>query len=66
MKRMTFKILFVVKASRVAKSGKTPVFLRVTVNGQRSEISISLKINPKNWNAVDLRRPQASASFEQQ
>lgn len=55
MKRMTFKILFFVKASRVTKDGKSPVFLRVTVNGQRCETSISLKIKPENWNAIAER-----------
>lgn len=52
---MTFKILFVVKASRVTRDGKTPIFLRVTVNGQRSEISISLKISPEKWNSIAER-----------
>lgn len=55
MKRMTFKILFVVKASRVTRDGKSPVFLRVTVNGQRCETSISLKVNPEKWNSVSER-----------
>lgn len=55
MKRMTFKILFVVKASRVTRDGKTPVFLRVTVNGQRCETSIALKVNPQKWNTVAER-----------
>lgn len=55
MKRMTFKILFFVKASRVTKDGKSPVFLRVTVNGQRCETSISLKVKPENWNAIAER-----------
>jgi hypothetical protein len=55
MKRMTFKILFVVKASRVTRDGKTPVFLRVTVNEQRCETSITLKVNPEKWNAVAER-----------
>jgi len=52
MKRMTFKILFVVKASRVAKDGKSTVYLRVTVNGQRCETSVSLRVDFKKWNTV--------------
>jgi len=52
MKRMTFKILFVVKASRVARDGKSPVYLRVTVNGLRCETSISLRVDFKKWNTV--------------
>ncbi len=52
MKRVTFKILFVVKQSRTHKNGYTPVYLRVTVNGQRSEISVNLKVKPANWNTI--------------
>ena len=52
---MTFKILFVTKQSRVTRSGETPVFLRVTVNGQRCETSISLKVKPDKWNSVAER-----------
>jgi hypothetical protein len=52
MKRVTFKILFIVKQSRVDKKGNTPVFLRVTVNRLRSEISINLKVKAENWNVV--------------
>ena len=40
MKRITFNVLFISKQSRVDKNGKTPVFLRVTVNGLRSEVSV--------------------------
>lgn len=52
MKRVTFKILFVVKLSRTNKSGYTPVYLRVTVNGLREEVSINLKVKAENWNVV--------------
>jgi hypothetical protein len=46
MERVTFKILFYVKKTRVAKNGEVPVMLRVTVNGQRAETSVNLKVNP--------------------
>jgi integrase len=52
MERVTFKTLFYVKKTRVAKNGEVPVMLRVTVNGLRAETSINLKVNPKFWNAV--------------
>ena len=55
MKRMTFKILFVAKQSRVTKSGEISVLLRVTVNGERSEGSINLKVKPEKWNTVAER-----------
>lgn len=52
MERVTFKILFYVKKTRIAKNGEVPVMLRVTVNGLRAETSVNLKVNPKSWNAV--------------
>ena len=48
MKRNTFEICFYI----LAKDGQTPILLRVTVNGRRSVISVNLKVNPQNWNAV--------------
>ncbi|MDR2890805.1 MAG: site-specific integrase, partial [Alistipes sp.] len=52
MERVTFKTLFYIKKTRVAKNGEVPVMLRVTVNGLRAETSVNLKVNPKFWNAV--------------
>ncbi len=52
MERNTFKTLFYIKKTRVAKDGQVPVMLRITVNGLRAETSVNLKVNPKLWNAV--------------
>ena len=52
MERVTFKILFYIKKTRIAKNGEVPVMLRVTVNGLRAETSVNLKVNPKFWNAI--------------
>ncbi|MCC8089187.1 MAG: site-specific integrase [Rikenellaceae bacterium] len=52
MKRTTFKICFYIQKSRIAKDGQVPILLRVTINGLRSVVSVNLKVNPDNWNAV--------------
>ncbi len=52
MKRKTFKILFFVKKSRVAKNGEVPVLLRVTVDGQRVEASVNLKTDLNSWSDI--------------
>ena len=52
MRRTTFKILFYIQKTRIAKDGQAPILLRVTVNGQRVVLSVNLKVNPKNWSAV--------------
>lgn len=50
----TFSILFWLKQSR-AKNGEAPLYARITVNGQRAEISLKRKIKTTNWNATKNR-----------
>lgn len=50
MKRSTFKILFAVKPSRVSINGEYPVFMRITVNGQRIETTLTLTVDIHKWN----------------
>jgi len=45
----TFGTIFVLKKQK-AKGEKYPIYLRITVNGRRSEISIKRFINEENWN----------------
>jgi site-specific recombinase XerD len=40
---------FYVKESRKEKTSLAPIYLRITVNGERAEISIDRKINPEDW-----------------
>ena len=68
MKRVTFKILFFVKKTRIAKNGEVPILLRVTVNGFRADTSINLKINPDLWNSVagkSIGKDRTSAELNQ-
>jgi integrase/recombinase XerD len=46
----TFSILFWLKQSK-AKNGEAPLYARLTVNGQRAEISLKRKIKIANWNS---------------
>ena len=50
--KKTFKILFFVKRTRIAKNGEIPVQLKVTVNRERVEVSINLTVDPGHWNAA--------------
>jgi site-specific recombinase XerD len=47
----TFSILFYPKQSDVDKEGNSPIYMRITVNGKRSELSIQRKINIENWHS---------------
>ena len=46
----TFSILFYLQRNKVTKDGKAPIYLRITVNGKRSQISIKRKISINKWN----------------
>ena len=47
----TFSVLFYPKQSDVDRDGKSPIYMRITVNGKRSEVSIQRKIEISNWNS---------------
>ncbi len=47
----SFSMLFYLKGKHLEKSVKVPIYLRLTVNGKRSELSISRKIEPIKWHA---------------
>ncbi|WP_372758109.1 site-specific integrase [Mariniflexile sp.] len=46
----TFSIIFYPKQSDVDKEGKSPIYMRITVNGKRCELSVQRKIEISNWN----------------
>ena len=47
--RNTFKILFYVRKNQVNKEGKAGVMVRITVNGETSQFSSKLDIEPAMW-----------------
>ncbi len=46
----TFSILFYPKRNDVDKEGKVPIYMRITVGGKRSELSIQRKVDIDQWN----------------
>lgn len=47
----TFSLLFYLQRNKVTKDGKAPIYLRITVNGKRSQISTHRKIIASKWNS---------------
>lgn len=47
----TFKILFIVRKSRIDREGLTPVVIRVTIDGEALEFSSKIRIHPGLWDA---------------
>ncbi len=50
-----FSILFYPKRKGKNKNRKVSIYLRITVNGKRCEISINRKIDPAKWNSISGR-----------
>jgi site-specific recombinase XerD len=48
-------IHFYVKESWKDKNGFAPIYLRITVNGERAEFSTNRKVNPELWDKVSQR-----------
>jgi site-specific recombinase XerD len=46
----TFSILFYPRGNNLDKNGRAPIYLRITVDGKRSELSIKRKIILSRWN----------------
>ena len=44
-----FSFIFYIKRSKVDKNGHANVYLRITVNGKRAELSISKKVDVNKW-----------------
>ncbi len=45
----TFRILFYIKKTKKLKNGQAPIFMRITTNGERAEISTQRSIEKKLW-----------------
>lgn len=50
-KNQTLGILFMLRTSRMNKKGEAPIYVRITVDGERSEIALNRFIEPTKWNA---------------
>ena len=55
MERTTFGMTFYIRRTKLDKTGKAPIFLRVTVNGLRADTSIKYHISPQLWNTAKGR-----------
>ncbi len=48
----SFSILFYPKNVHLDKNKLAPIYMRITVDGKRSEVSIRRKIDPTQWNSL--------------
>ena len=50
MSKSTFRILFYVRKNQVNKEGKASIIIRLTINGDTSQFSPKLEVEPELWN----------------
>jgi hypothetical protein len=50
-RKHTFSLLSFVREHKKNKEGQIPVYLRITVDGKRSELSTKTYVDPDKWNA---------------
>lgn len=50
MKQNTFSILFLIRKTRLSKTGEAPIQMRITTNGRFIELNTQRKILPTQWN----------------
>ncbi len=51
----TFSILFYLRTSKKKTNGTTPIYVRVTINGKRSDFSAKRSIDTFQWNKAKAR-----------
>lgn len=49
--KTNFSLLFYLKKQKVYASGPMPVYMRITVNGKRAEVSAGRDCEPSGWNS---------------
>ena len=47
----TFSVLFYPRRNDINKSGNASIYLRITINGKRSELSLKRKVPLTKWNS---------------
>lgn len=48
----SFSTLFYIRVSNADKSGRCLIYLRITIEGKRAEMSTKRKVKPTQWNAL--------------
>ncbi|MCH5335780.1 MAG: site-specific integrase [Alistipes sp.] len=59
--RNTFRILFYIKRSAMRRDGRAPVMVRITVNGERTQLTTRHAVAPAKWDALQGRMAGRSA-----
>lgn len=54
-KRHSFSLLPIIRQNKKNKQGEAPVYLRITCDGKRLEVSVKISVEPAKWHAAKGR-----------
>ena len=63
--RNTFKILFYIKRKSLLRNGKAPIMARITINGERVQLSTHQAVTPSRWDTAAGRAAGRSEEAQQ-
>lgn len=55
VEKNTFAILFFIKKKKLLKNGQVRIFMRITVKGEKVEISTDQCVDPDHWDTIRHR-----------
>jgi len=55
IKKHTFSLLPILRQNKRNKNGEVPVYIRMTIDGRRTEISTKIYVPSERWNAAKGR-----------
>ena len=55
IKNQTLGLLFYLRKDKLNKDGEAPIYLRITVDGQRSVVSVNRYVDPEKWSSEGNR-----------
>lgn len=50
--KTNFSLLFYMKKQKNYRAGAAPIYMRITVNGKRAEVTTGRECPPERWNAA--------------
>ena len=65
MSKSTFRILFYVRKNQVNKEGKSSIMIRLTINGDTSQFSSKLEVEPELWDVKGQKMSGSSLKARQ-
>jgi hypothetical protein len=58
------KILFFIKRTKLLKNGEAPIFVRITINKERTEFAAKKSLKPKYWSEVQEKAKRTAPDSE--